>query len=74
MGLTLALARPSDLALWLALLFVPLLPTQVLTIGIPDLARAIVALPAFFLFVGVALNRGLRSIRGTRRWLALCSS
>jgi hypothetical protein len=52
-----ALARTS---LWFSLLVVPLAATQLTTVGIPDLARAIAALPAFFLFVGLAIDWAIR--------------
>lgn len=59
-GLALAAWGRGGSALWWSLLLVPLAATQILTTNIPDLARSIAALPAAFLFVGVAIDRLLR--------------
>ncbi len=60
-GLALSIWSLSQSALWLAMLLVPIGLTQVLTTGIPDLARAITALPAHYLFAGLAIDRLLRA-------------
>src|SRR6266542_958664 len=60
-GLALSIWSLSQWALWLAMLLVPIGLTQVLTTGIPDLARAITALPAHYLFAGLAIDRLLRA-------------
>jgi hypothetical protein len=55
-GVVLAWQRMAESALWFSLLILPILTTQIPTIMIPDLARAIIALPAYFLFVGLAVE------------------
>lgn len=70
-GLVLAMLSFSQSALWLALWVVPLAATQVPTTNIPDLARAIAALPACFLFVGLGVERLVRSVAGPLLWAAV---
>ena len=60
-GLIVSAWRGAVPPLWLSLLVIPLVATQVPTTTIPDLARAIVALPAHFLFVGLAIDGILRT-------------
>ncbi len=55
-GLLAGLLMLRRTALWYLLLFVPLLATQILSIGTPDTGRAIVVVPAIYLFAGVTLN------------------
>ncbi len=61
-GVVLAVRRFAASALWFSFLIIPIVVTQVPTIGIPDVARAILALPAYFLFVGFAIERLWRLI------------
>ena len=55
-GLLLGLLLLRETLLWYLLLFVPLLLTQVLSIGTPDTGRAIVVVPALYLFAAVTLQ------------------
>lgn len=59
-GLVLALRHPLRCGLWWALLLVPWVVTQVLTINTPDAARGIGMLPAIYFFVALALDRAWR--------------
>ncbi len=56
-GLVLSLWRSGRYAMWWAMLLVPWLLTQVLTINTPDAARGIGMLPAIYFFVALALDR-----------------
>lgn len=70
LGLALGLRRWRATALWWSLLVVPLLATQVLSADTPDAARAIVAAPFVYLFVGLALDRLLALAPWRARGLA----
>ncbi|MBI3968422.1 MAG: glycosyltransferase family 39 protein, partial [Chloroflexi bacterium] len=59
-GLALGVRYWRDTALWWCLLLVPLLMTQLFATGTPDAARALTALPFFYLFVGLAIDRLIR--------------
>ncbi len=63
-GLFLALAVLRESILWYLLLVVPLLLTQLLSIGTPDTGRAIVVVPILYLFVAVTIESlGRTSLR-----------
>ena len=55
-GLVLSLRRPRKTALWWCFLVTIILGVHSLTIGIPDGARALTALPAMMLFAGLAVQ------------------
>ncbi len=65
-GLLLGLLQLPETLLWYLLLFVPLLLTQVLSVGTPDTGRAIVVVPAIYIFVAVTLQTGWRLASGRR--------
>mgnify|MGYP005851413183 CR=1 FL=1 len=56
-GLAAGLAAWRRIALWWCLTLVPLGFTQVLSMGTPDLARAVGVAPAMYLFVGHGFDR-----------------
>lgn len=58
-GLALGVRRWRETALWWAMLFVPLLGTQVLSTGTPDGARAVIVAPFVYLFAALAIDAAL---------------
>jgi hypothetical protein len=45
--------------------FIPLFIAEVFSRGTPDMARAVLIAPFYFLFVGIAIDEGLKRIRRT---------
>ena len=62
LGLVVSLRRLRDTALWWTMLLAMLFPVQVLSTGTPDAARALGAVPFYYLFAGL----GLHSLLGLR--------
>lgn len=56
LGLLVSLRRWRVTALWWVMLFAMLFPTQVLSTGTPDAARAVGAVPFYYLFAGLGLH------------------
>jgi len=61
-GLVLAARRWRQTYAWWPF-FLPLLVAEIFSFGTPDLARAVVFAPFYFLFVGIALEEAFRPIR-----------
>ncbi len=70
-GLMIGLYRLRKTGLWWAMLFVPLLGTQIPTTLTPDGARAVIVAPFMYLFVALALDEILKLARGRGRQIAL---
>jgi hypothetical protein len=73
-GLVVGLRRWRVTALWWSLLLVPLVGTQVLTAGTPDLARGTVFLPFLYLFAALGLDLILRRTSGQPRLALLLAA
>ncbi|MDP7579575.1 MAG: glycosyltransferase family 39 protein [SAR202 cluster bacterium] len=65
-GIICSLRRWRTTILWWVMFSAMLFPVQVLSTGTPDVARAVGAIPFYYLFVGLGLH-WLLSFRGIRR-------
>ena len=72
-GIVAALRAWRKTALWWCLALLPLGVTQVLSLGTPDLARAVPAAPALYLFVGYGFDRLAPRPGSARRVLQLAA-
>jgi 4-amino-4-deoxy-L-arabinose transferase-like glycosyltransferase len=61
-----AVLRRRDTYAWWPF-FVPLAIAQIFSRGTPDLARAMIFAPFYFLFIGIALDEGIRRLRTVPR-------
>lgn len=61
-GMLLSLLSGTRYALWWAMLLVPWVTTQILTINTPDAARGIGMLPPIYFFVALSLDRAWRAL------------
>jgi hypothetical protein len=71
-GLAVGVLQCRRFAYWWVFLLVPLLATQVFSVGTPDASRGLLVAPFMFLFVGVGMEAvlGLASTETSRRSLA----
>lgn len=72
-GLVIGLYHWRKTGLWWAMLFIPLLGTQVASIGTPNGARALIVAPFMYLFVALTIDALLDLARGPGRRYAVAA-